>query len=203
MTPASDEELLSRARNTGSGNDSVAAFEELVTRTRDRVFGVALRIVHNEAEAAEITQETFLAAWRALGQLQGDSFGHWVHRIAANRALMRLRHQKVANQVEESLESPQFNARGSLVETVADWAPTGEGAAIDAELGKAIEDAAQHLPEAAKQVFLLHDVEGLDYQQISEITKDSVPALKSRLHRARLQMRQAIDRFYAEKGGGS
>lgn len=195
MSSASDEELLQRARN----NDP-AAFEELVERSRDRVFGVALRILHSEAEAGEVAQETFLAAWRSLGQLTGDSFGHWVHRIAANRALMRLRHQKVANEVEESIESPKFNARGSLIETVADWAPTGEDASLDAELRKAIEDAARGLPEAARQVFLLHDVEGLDYQQISEITKDSVPALKSRLHRARLAMRAAIDRFYAEKG---
>ncbi|MBK7857053.1 MAG: sigma-70 family RNA polymerase sigma factor [Archangiaceae bacterium] len=195
MSDASDEELLRRARN----NDT-AAFEELVGRSRDRVFGVALRILHSEAEAAEVAQETFLSAWRSLGQLSGDQFSHWVHRIAANRALMRLRHQKVANQVEESIESPKFNARGSLIESVADWAPTAEGASLDAELRRAIEEASQSLPESARQVFLLHDVEGLDYQQISEITKDSVAALKSRLHRARLAMRAAIDRFYAEKG---
>ncbi len=195
MSPASDDELLQRARNA-----DVPAFEELVARNRDRVFGIALRILHSEAEAAEVAQETFLAAWRSLDQLTGNQFSHWVARIAANRSLMKLRHQKVANQFEESMESPQFNARGSLVETVADWAPTGEGAAIDAELRGAIAQAAEGLPDPAKQVFLLHDVEGLDYQQISEITKDSIPALKSRLHRARLAMRAAIDRFYAEKG---
>lgn len=196
MSSASDEQLLQRARN----NDG-AAFEELVARSRDRVYGVALRILHSDAEANEVTQETFLAAWRSLDQLSGNAFGHWVHRIAANRALMRLRHQKVASQVEQSIESPQFNARGSLIETVADWAPTGEGAAIDAELRRAIEAAAKALPEPARQVFLLHDVEGLDYGEISEITKDSIGALKSRLHRARLAMRAAIDRFYAQGGG--
>ncbi|MBL8954193.1 MAG: sigma-70 family RNA polymerase sigma factor [Myxococcaceae bacterium] len=197
MSDASDDELLLRARK-----QDVTAFEELVERTQDRVYGVALRILHSDAEAAEVTQETFLSAWRSLHQLSGDSFGHWVHRIAANRALMRLRHQKVANQVEESMESPQFNARGSLIETVADWAPTAEGASLDAELRRAIEEASKALPEAAQRVFLLHDIEGLDYQQISEITGDSVPALKTRLHRARLSMRAAIDRFYAEKGAG-
>jgi RNA polymerase sigma-70 factor, ECF subfamily len=194
VSSASDEELLQRARKA-----DVPAFEELVERTRDRVYGVALRILHSDAEAAEVPQETFLSAWRSLHQLSGDAFGHWVHRIAANRALMRLRHQMVANQIEESIESPQFNARGSLVESVADWKPTGEDAAIDSELRRVIDQAAKALPEAARQVFLLHDIEGLDYQQISEITKDSVPALKSRLHRARLAMRAAIDRFYAEK----
>ena len=97
MSDVSDDELLQRARNHDTG-----AFEELVARNRDRVFGIALRIVHSEAEAAEVTQETFLAAWRSLTQLTGASFSHWVHRIAANRALMRLRHQKVAKAVEES-----------------------------------------------------------------------------------------------------
>jgi RNA polymerase sigma-70 factor (ECF subfamily) len=195
VSTASDDELLARARK-----QDTAAFEELVARSRDRVFGVALRILHSEAEAAEVTQETFLTSWRQLHQLTGDSFEAWVLRIAANRALMRLRHQKVANQVEESMESPRFNARGSLIESVADWAPTAEGASLDAELRTAIEAASSALPTPARQVFLLHDVEGLDYQQISEITKDSVPALKSRLHRARLAMRAAIDRFYAERG---
>jgi RNA polymerase sigma factor (sigma-70 family) len=127
VSPASDDELLQRARNA-----DVPAFEELVARNRDRVFGIALRILHSEAEAAEVAQETFLAAWRSLDQLSGNQFSHWVARIAANRSLMKLRHQKVANQVEESMESPQFNARGSLVESVADWAPTGA-----ARLGKA------------------------------------------------------------------
>lgn len=198
MIDASDDELLKRARS-----GEIPAFEQLVEKSRDRVYGVALRILHSDAEAAEVAQETFLAAWRSLHQLTGDSFLHWVHRIAANRALMRLRHQKVANQVEESMEAPQFNARGSLIEAVADWAPSAEAASLDAELGRAIEQAAEGLPQAAQRVFMLHDVEGLDYQQISEITKDSVPALKSRLHRARLAMRAAIDRFYAEKGGSS
>jgi RNA polymerase sigma-70 factor (ECF subfamily) len=191
-----DEELLHRARESDR-----AAFQQLVERTRDRVFGVALRILRNEAEAAEVTQETFLSAWRNLKQLSGDAFPNWVHRIAANRALMKLRHQKMASQVEESLESPQFNARGSLIDTVADWAPDAEGQTLDAELQRAIEQASTQLPEEQRRVFMLRDIEGLSYEEISEITGDSVPALKSRLHRARLAMRAAIDRFYAERQG--
>jgi RNA polymerase sigma-70 factor, ECF subfamily len=194
VASSSDEELVHRAREGDR-----PAFEELVARTRDRVFGVALRILRNEAEAAEVTQETFLSAWRNLKQLSGDAFGSWVHRISANRALMKLRHQKMASQVEESLDSPGFNTRGSLVDTVADWAPDAEGQTLDAELQRAIEQASQTLPEEQRRVFMLRDIEGLSYEEISEITGDSVPALKSRLHRARLSMRAAIDRFYAEK----
>jgi RNA polymerase sigma-70 factor (ECF subfamily) len=191
---SSDDELLQRARQ-----GERAAFEELVERTRDRVYGVALRILRSEAEAAEVTQETFLSAWRNLKQLSGAQFGSWVHRIAANRALMKLRHEKMVSQVEESLDSPQFTERGSLIDTVADWAPDAEGQTLDAELQRAIEQASQGLPEEQRRVFVLRDVEGLSYEEISEITGDSVPALKSRLHRARLAMRAAIDRFYAER----
>ena len=172
-----------------------------MARTRDRVFGVALRILRSESEAAEVTQETFLSAWRNLKQLSGDQFGSWVHRIAANRALMKLRHEKMVSQVEESLDSPQFTERGSLIDTVADWAPDAEGQTLDAELQRAIEQASQGLPEEQRRVFMLRDIEGLTYEEISEITGDSVPALKSRLHRARLAMRAAIDRFYAERQG--
>jgi RNA polymerase sigma-70 factor (ECF subfamily) len=191
---SSDDELLQRARQ-----GERAAFEELVERTRDRVYGVALRILRSEAEAAEVTQETFLSAWRNLKQLSGAQFGSWVHRIAANRSLMKLRHEKMVSQVEESLDAPQFNERGSLIDTVADWAPDAEGQTLDAELQRAIEQASLGLPEEQRRVFVLRDLEGLSYEEISEITGDSVPALKSRLHRARLAMRAAIDRFYAER----
>ena len=111
---------------------------------------------------------------------------------------MQLRHRKVVANVEATLTTPEFNERGSLVEEIADWNHTALEQSLDAELGKAIAHAADELPEEYRQVFLLKDVEDLTYEQISDITGDSVPALKSRLHRARLAMRAAIDRFYLE-----
>jgi RNA polymerase sigma-70 factor (ECF subfamily) len=187
----SDDELLQSAR----GGDR-HAFEELVARSRDRVFGVAFRILHSEAEAAEVAQETFLSAWRNLAQLSGDSFSSWVHKISANRALQRLRHNKVTSQVEQSLDAPQFNERGSLIDTVADWAPSAEGQSLDKELRATIDTATRALPDEQRHVFILRDIEGMTYEQISEITGDSLSAVKSRLHRARLAMRAAIDRYY-------
>lgn len=196
MDATADDLLLQQAR---AGD--VAAFERLVELHRDRVYGLALRMVRTEADAAEITQEAFLSAWRNLGTFKGENtaaFVGWLNRIAANQTLMRLRHRKVANQVEESLETPHFNARGSLIEEVADWHSDALSQTLDAELSKAISQATDALPEGARQVFLLKDVEGLSYEEISEITGDSVPAIKSRLHRARLAMRAAIDAFYLD-----
>lgn len=190
MSIPADDSLLERARQ-----GDVAAFEALVESTRDRVYGVAFRILRNEAEAAEIAQETFLSAWQSLDSVKTD-FGHWVHRIAANRALMRIRHRKAAP-IETHVEPVQFSPRGGLAESVADWGPDAEGEAITHELRTAIQQATDSLPESHRQIFILHDIDGLDYQQLSEMLGESIPALKSRLHRARLSMRAAIDRFYA------
>jgi RNA polymerase sigma-70 factor (ECF subfamily) len=190
-----DSELLRRAQR-----GDMAAFEALVARHQNRVFGMAARMLRSDDDAAEVVQEAFLAAYKHLPEFRGESaFGSWVYRIAANYALMRLRHRRVTAQVEEPEGSPTFNERGSLIDDVADWSRDAEAQTLDAELRKAIDDAAQRLPEEYRQVFLLRDVEGLSYEEIAQAVGDSVPAIKSRLHRARLALRAAIDRFYAER----
>jgi RNA polymerase sigma-70 factor (ECF subfamily) len=190
-----DRALLERAK---AGDPQ--AFEALVERHKDRVYGVALHLLRSESDAAEVTQETFLAAWRALAGFRGDAeVSTWLHRIAGNFALMRLRKKKVQDKVEDTTASPLFSDRGTLAEMVADWHPTAEGQVLDAELRTAIEQAVDQLPEAHRQVFLLRDVDGLSYEQITEITGESLSAIKSRLHRARLALRAAIDVFYAER----
>ena len=194
---AIDEDLLLKEAQAGE----LGAFEKLVALHRDRVYGLAVRMTRSEADAAEISQEVFLSAWRNLAGFKGDTtaaFIGWLNRIAANQTLMRLRHRKVVNQVEDSLDSPQFNERGSMIDEVADWKSDALGLTLDAELSTAIQQASDALPEEYRRVFLLKDVDGLSYEEISEITGDSVPAIKSRLHRARLTMRSAIDAFYQD-----
>jgi RNA polymerase sigma-70 factor (ECF subfamily) len=191
-----DRELLARAQ----GGD-LSAFETLVEGHRDKVFGLALRMTRSEADAAEIAQETFLSAYQHLNDFRGEAaFGSWVHRIAANHALMRLRHQSVVQAAEEDLKGPEFNERGSFEEYPAtDWGRRADEKILDAELRRAIQQATDRLPEGYREVFLLKDLEGLSYEQIAQITGDSVPAIKSRLHRARLSLRDAIDKFYNEQ----
>lgn len=194
LIPSEDTALLVRAQ---AGD--VAAFEALVARHRSRVYGLALRMLTSPEDAAEVLQESFLSAYRNLPNFRGDAqFGSWVYRIAANHALMRLRHRKVVNQVESPLEEPHFNERGSLVEEVSDFRDA-EGEVIGKELRKAIEQAAARLGDEYREVFVLKDLEGLSYEEIAELTASSVPAVKSRLHRARLSLRAAIDHFYADQ----
>ncbi len=195
-----DRQLLARAQD-----GDVSAFEALVDAHRDKVYGLALRMTRSEADAAEITQDTFLSAYQHLKDFRGDAaFGSWVHRIAANHALMRLRHRRVAQAAEQELHGPEFTERGSLAEyPLSDWSRDAEEKALDAELGSAIQQATEQLPQGYREVFLLKDVDGLSYEQISEVTGDSIPAIKSRLHRARLALREAIDEFYNRDSRGA
>jgi len=198
MTDTSVEEdraLLARAQ---AGD--MSAFESLVGRHEEKVYGLALRMTRSEADAAEITQDTFLSAYQHLGEFRGEAaFGSWVHRIAANNALMRLRRQKVLDIVSDELAGPEFTDRGSLAEVPeTDWSRRADDKVLDDELGRAIQVATDSLPEGYREVFLLKDVEGLSYEEISQMVGISVPAVKSRLHRARLALREAIDAFYKE-----
>lgn len=196
LEPTDDSALLARAQ---SGD--VSGFEALVEKHKHRVYALALRMLNSEADAAEVTQEAFLAAFRNLNEFRGDAqFSSWVHRIAANFSLMRLRKRKAAAEtLESTLEAePTFNERGSLLDSVSDWRDA-ENDALDAELRLAIESAASSLGDEYRQVFVLRDLEGLSYDEIAELTGDSVAAIKSRLHRARLALRSAIDRFYEDR----
>jgi RNA polymerase sigma-70 factor (ECF subfamily) len=190
-----DRELMTRAQ---AGD--MSAFEALVSRHEDKVYGLALRMTRSEADAAEITQDTFLSAYQHLSEFRGEAaFGSWVHRIAANNALMRLRRQKVLDIVSDDLTGPEFTERGSLAEPPeSDWSKRADDKVLDDELGRAIQVATDALPEGYREVFLLKDVEGLSYEEISEMVGISIPAVKSRLHRARLALREAIDAFYKE-----
>lgn len=195
VTVQDDRELLARAQ---AGD--MSAFEALVGRHEDKVYGLALRMTRSEADAAEIAQDTFLSAYQHLSEFRGEAaFGSWVHRIAANNALMRLRRQKVLDIVSDDLAGPEFTERGSLAEPPeSDWSRRADDQLLDEELGRAIRAATDALPEGYREVFLLKDVEGLSYEEISEMVGISVPAVKSRLHRARLALREAIDGFYKE-----
>lgn len=194
---AEDDGLLERAR----GGD-MAAFEALVARHRDRVFGLAFRMTGSEADAAEVAQETFLSAYQHLSDFRGEAaFGSWVHRIAANHSLMRLRRARIDGSKVVEPEEPAFNQFGSHEEyPQRDWSRDAEGQVLDAELREAIAQATDRLPPDYRQVFVLKDIEGLSYEQIAELTGESVAAIKSRLHRARLALRATIDQFYNNAG---
>jgi RNA polymerase sigma-70 factor (ECF subfamily) len=175
-----------------------------VERHQRQLFRLALRMTGSEADAQEVLQEAFLNAYQKLPLFRGEAqFSSWLYRIAANSALMRLRRKRrapdsVPDQPLE-LSSPKFT-EGGAYETPprSDWSQRADEALQSRELGAAIEKAVGELPEDYRTVFLLKDVDGLSNEDIAHALELSVPAVKSRLHRARLALREKLGEFFGE-----
>jgi RNA polymerase sigma-70 factor, ECF subfamily len=189
-----DDELVARARHK-----DFAAFEELLGRYEDKVFRLANRIVRNETDAKEILQETFVSIWRKLDTFKGDSqFGSWVYRIATNAALMRLRaHRRHPEVSTEELPIGYLDNYGQPLPTGADnWAKRPDDELQSSELRAHIQSAVDALPDIYRTVFVIRDIEGLSTEETAEALGISVPTVKTRLHRARIALRDAIGGYF-------
>ena len=196
-TPApTDEELVERARNKDFG-----AFEQLLDRYEDKIFRLAYRFVRNESEAKEVLQDTFLSIWRKLDTFKGDAqFGSWLYRVAANTALMRLRAQRRHPEVStEELPVGYLDNYGQLPPAGENWAKRPDDELQSDELRRHIQAAVDALPEIYRTVFLLRDVEGLSTEETGEILSISVPTVKTRLHRARIALRDTISGYFDKR----
>jgi RNA polymerase sigma-70 factor (ECF subfamily) len=189
----SDGELVVLA---ASGN--AAAFAELVERHQDRVYALAFHLLRDPSEAEEVVQETFLTALEKLRTFRGDAaFTTWLHRVAANASLMRLRRRKRSPESPAELPvdelMPRFDETGRIDAAPRhDWSKRADEQLSDQQLRRAVEEAIQNLPEDYRIVFLLRDVEGLSSEEMAELLGVSVAAVKSRLHRARLALREKL-----------
>jgi len=192
-TSPTDEELVVRARAK-----DFAAFEELLDRYEDKVFRLAYRFVRNETEAQEILQDTFLSIWRKLDTFKGDAqFSSWVYRVAANTALMRLRAQRRHPEIStEELPSGYLDRLGPLPPPGENWSKRPDDQLQSEELRRHIQAAVDALPELYRAVFLIRDVEGLSTEETAEVLGISIPTVKTRLHRARIALRDAIGDYF-------
>jgi RNA polymerase sigma-70 factor (ECF subfamily) len=193
-----DESVLVGAARNGD----VAAFEQLVRRYDRNVFRIAQHITQNREDAEDVVQDAFLKAYQNLGQFQGQSkFYTWLVRIAVNEALMRLRRRRPERMV--SLDEDVQTAEDSMPREVADWAPNPEQLYTQAELKDILSKTIQGLPPGFRTVFVLRDVEGLSTEETAEALSLSIPAVKSRLLRARLQLRERLNKFFKRRNGDS
>jgi RNA polymerase sigma-70 factor (ECF subfamily) len=199
-------EELALVRKAKQGDDS--AFEELVRRYDRNVFRIAQHITQNREDAEDVVQEAFLKAYGNLAKFQEQSkFYTWLVRIAVNEALMKLRRRKPERTV--SLDEDIKTEDDSLPREIADWSPNPEQQYTQAELREILSKTIQGLPPGFRTVFVLRDVEGLSTEETAAALELSVPAVKSRLLRARLQLRERLGRYFQRrdnengKGNGS
>jgi RNA polymerase sigma-70 factor, ECF subfamily len=179
---AGEEEAIEKARN-----GDARAFETLYAMHKRRVYSLCLRMLGNVAEAEDLTQEAFLQLYRKIGTFRGDSaFSTWLHRLAVNVVLMHLRRKGLPQvSLEETLEPSQ------------DDGPRKDIGARDLTLSGSIdrvtlERAIENLPPGYRLVFVLHDVEGYEHNEIAEMLDCSIGNSKSQLHKARMKLRDLL-----------
>jgi RNA polymerase sigma-70 factor (ECF subfamily) len=189
-----DATLVAQARD-GDAN----AFSELVKRYEGKVFRLAHHVTQNREDAEDVLQETFLKAYEHLDQFRGDSkFYTWIVRIAVNQALMKLRRRKSDKAV--SLDETIDTGEDNLVREVAAWDENAEQLYSREEIAGILDSAVQSLEPLYRSVFVLRDIEDLSTEETAEALELSVPAVKSRLLRARLQLREKLTRYFKRKG---
>jgi RNA polymerase sigma-70 factor (ECF subfamily) len=189
VKPDDEAPLVAAAK----GGD-VSAFETLVNRYERKIFRLSQNITQNREDAEDVMQEAFLKAYEHLPEFQGNSrFYTWLVRIAVNQALMKLRRRR-PNQV--SLDEDIQTEDDLLPREVEDWGPTPEERYEQSELQGILSTVVGELEPGFRVVFQLRDVEELSTEETAEVLGLSVPAVKSRLLRARLKLRQKLNRYF-------
>jgi RNA polymerase sigma-70 factor (ECF subfamily) len=180
-----------------SKNGDVAAFEQLVKRYDRKLFRIALSVTHNREDSQDAVQEAFLKAYQHLGDFRGDSqFSTWLIRITLNQSLMKLR--KLRRTKEVALDEDFGTDEDVLPREVIDWAPNPEQLYSVSELRNILIKTIQELRPILRAVFVLQDLEGLSTVQAAEVLNLSQSAVKSRLWRARLQLRERLNKYFGK-----
>jgi RNA polymerase sigma-70 factor (ECF subfamily) len=185
-----DEPVLVAAAQAGD----ISAFETLVSRYERKIFRLAQNITQNREDAEDVMQEAFLKAYEHLSGFQGNSrFYTWLVRIAVNQALMKLRKRR-PNQV--SIDEEVNTGEDLIPREIEDWGPSPEDRYKQTEMSDILSSSIADLDPPFRIVFQLRDIEELSTEETAEALGLSVPAVKSRLLRARLKLRQKLDKYF-------
>jgi RNA polymerase sigma-70 factor (ECF subfamily) len=197
----SDGRIAEAALLASARNRDVRAFEELVRRTEDKLYRLAMRHVHNESDAQEILQNVYLSAWRSLPTFEGRStFGSWMHRITINASLMFLRirdrHPEVAiNDVDATELNDAIGQAAQKPRTRENWVYRPDEQYQSAELRSRIESAVNALPPVLRSIFLLREVGEMSTEDTAGRLGVTIPTAKTRLHRARKALRASLSSY--------
>lgn len=174
-----------------------SAFEELVDKYQGRIYRHLRKIVHDGNQTEDLLQETFLSAYKGLGSFTGaSSFSTWLFRIATNAALMFLR-KHTHDQVEYDDEIA--NQSSEMMTASPEFISTPLEILLSLEGKRVLEQAIDDLPVIYRTVMVLRDIEGFSLEETSDVLGISIPAVKSRLHRARNIVREALTAYYMEQ----
>lgn len=185
----SDEELAQRAADS-----DLNAFEELIKRYEKNIYRLAFRITGHRENAEEVMQDIFVCIFKNLKSFRGDSsFKTWLYRVATNSALMNLR---VNKKFAETTSNDTVDS-DSTVYSVSAWPDTPEALYEREELSEFIQSCVDSLEEKYRTVFILRDVEGFSTQETADILNISLPAVKSRILRARLKLRELLAGYFS------
>jgi RNA polymerase sigma-70 factor (ECF subfamily) len=190
----SDEELIKRAKK---GDER--AFAHLVRKYESLVYSFAFKVCRNEEKASETWQDTFVNVFRKLHQFDGRSkFTTWLYSIVTNNCRMKRRQRKL-DQDSVSIDSPEESMddpdQEPSARTIPPWKDTPLDSMMDTELKTLLDEAIKMLPYDYRVVFVLRDVEGMSAEETGKILKLSVPAVKSRLRRARVFLRERLNSY--------
>jgi RNA polymerase sigma-70 factor, ECF subfamily len=164
-----------------------ATFEQLVVEYADRLYSIAVRITGSPADAEDAVQEAFVSAYRNLDRYRGDASPQtWLYRITVNAALRSLRERPPREYLQEI---------GEVLPPSADWAARADDPAVNAELRAQLERAIAELPPDYRAAVVVRDVDGLSAREAAEVLEIGEAALKSRLHRGRMLLRQALSEY--------
>jgi RNA polymerase sigma-70 factor (ECF subfamily) len=198
-----DLALVERLR----GGDA-AALETLMERYASRVYRLAYGITRNEADAEEVVQDVFLTVFRKIHTFEGRAaLGSWIYRVGTNAALIKRRGKRA--EVEVSLDSqlptflPDGHRAGDPAFVMVDWSQTPEADLLTRETREILHKAIEALPDRHRLVLVLRDVEGLSNEEVAEVVGESVAAVKSRLHRTRMALREKLTRHLGPSEGSA
>jgi RNA polymerase sigma-70 factor (ECF subfamily) len=189
---AAEPSDLDLVRRIKSGEED--AFEQMVERYHARVYSLSYGVLRNAEDAEEATQDTFLTLYRKIGTFdESKKFFSWFYRVALNQAYSRARRRRPMTAVPIEDYLPRFSSDGHIASPeLPDWSASIEDGAIARELAGRAGEFMADLPPAYRDVIWMYDVEEMSTSDIAETLQISIPALKSRLHRARLYLRQRL-----------
>lgn len=182
-----------------SKSGDTRAFEQLIRKHEQKIYNLLLNMTGNKTVAEDFFQETFIAAWQKIGGFRSEAeFSTWLYRIAVNLVLMKRRKKKILRTV--SMDTPVATTKGDVKREFADdWSKSPLATLENTELRKRLHKAIESLPEKYKAVLVLRDVEGVPNEEVKKILKISLPSVKSRLHRARLFLRNSLSKYFQHR----